>query len=415
MRLWYHGSIQPKRISMYTPPAETLAKYADILINFALNSGEGVKPGEVVLVRVPECAKPFYAPLRDAVIKAGAHPIMQFMADGVEIKNVFEYSSDEQLDFFPGLYWKGIIDQIDHAVMVLADADMHEMEGIDPKKIMRRSMALQPYMKWREAKEAAGKFTWTLGLYGTPAMAAEVEMSEEEYWEQITRACFLDEADPLAKWREVQTELERVRGALNAMHIDKVHIEAEGIDLWVGLGAERQWLGGSGRNIPSFELFISPDWRRTEGEIAFSQPLYHYGNKMDGIRLVFKNGVIVESSATLNEPLLKEMISAPNADKLGEFSLTDSRMSRITKLMAETLYDENIGGPFGNTHVAVGNAYKDSFPGDQASVTHERWAELGYNESAVHTDIISTADRTVTAYLPDGSTKVIYKEGKFTL
>jgi len=132
--------------------------------------------------------------------------------------------------------------------------------------------------------------------------------------------------------------------------------------------------------------------------------------------LQFENGVVVASSATENEDALKEMIAQENANKVGEFSLTDKRHSRITKFMATTLFDENMGGEFGNTHIALGNAYKDTFTGDMSTVTKEQWAEMGYNSCPkVHTDIVSTKNRTVTATLCDGSAKVIYKDGEFVL
>src|SRR5690606_29983539 len=135
--------------------------------------------------------------------------------------------------------------------------------------------------------------------------------------------------------------------------------------------------------------------RKTEGEIFFNQPLFFGGNMISDIYLRFEKGWVVESRAGRGEDLLKEMIASPNADKIGEFSLTDGRLSKITKFMGTTLYDENMGGPEGNTHIAVGNAYTDSFTGDPSGVTKERWAEMGYNESSVHTDIISTEPRTV--------------------
>jgi aminopeptidase len=84
--------------------------------------------------------------------------------------------------------------------------------------------------------------------------------------------------------------------------------------------------------------------------------------------------------------------------------------------MATTLFDENMGGAFGNTHIALGNAYKDTYTGDPATVSEEEWARVGYNSCPkVHTDIISTSDRTVMATLRDGSEKIIYKDGQFVL
>ena len=83
--------------------------------------------------------------------------------------------------------------------------------------------------------------------------------------------------------------------------------------------------------------------------------------------------------------------------------------------MAETLFDENIGGPFGNTHIAVGMAYKDCYKGDASKVKDKEWKEMGYNNSSVHTDIVSTTDRTVTATLTNGKKMVIYENGQFVL
>jgi len=110
------------------------------------------------------------------------------------------------------------------------------------------------------------------------------------------------------------------------------------------------------------------------------------------------------------------MIAQENANKVGEYSLTDKRHSRITKFMATTLFDENIGGEFGNTHIALGNAYKDTFTGDISKVSEQEWKDMGYNSCPrVHTDIVSTANRTVTATLPDNSEKIIYKDGMFVI
>ena len=95
--------------------------------------------------------------------------------------------------------------------------------------------------------------------------------------------------------------------------------------------------------------------------------------------------------------------------------MTDRRFSRISKFMAETLYDENVGGPEGNTHVAIGNAFNESRKGDVANLTKEDLEKLGLNQSAEHVDIVSTAPRTVTATLVDGTEKVIYQNGEFCL
>ena len=143
-----------------------------------------------------------------------------------------------------------------------------------------------------------------------------------------------------------------------------MHVTGEDVDLRVQVGETRRWLGGRGRNIPSFEIFTSPDWRGTEGWIHCDQPLYRYGNLVRGIRLKFEDGRVTEASAEENERVLQEMIATEGADRIGEFSLTDRRFSRITRFMAQTLYDENVGGEWGNTHIALGRAYQDAYDGD---------------------------------------------------
>lgn len=396
----------------YVPSGEILDKYADVLVNFALNSGKGIKKGDVVYLEVPECAKPFLMPLQCALLKTGGHYITNFIPDNTA-RHFYELAEEHQLEFFPAMYLKGKVEQADHQVVVLAETNKLELEGIHPQKIMKRSKAMKLYKDWRDEKENRGKFTWTLALYGTEAMAKEANISLKEYWLQIIKACYLDFKEPVTQWKKTFAEIERLRAILNNLEIEKLRVKAEGTDLIVGLGKNRQWLGGSGRNIPSFELFISPDCRLTEGKISFDQPLYRYGHLIEGVKLEFKDGKVIMAEAKKGEHVLKEMIAVEGADRIGEYSLTDIRLSRIDKFMAETLYDENFGGNFGNTHVALGSAYKDSYTGEIKKVTKEQWKFMGYNESVVHTDIIATTDREVAAFLADGTQRVIYKQGKF--
>jgi aminopeptidase len=403
----------------YTPSQEILERYANVLVNFALGGGAGVQRGDVVRVFANESAKPLYVELHRALWRAGCHTLGAYAPDNDDRFNLsrdfYELAGEEQIEFFAADYHRGVIDQIDHAVSVIGDVNPHALAGVDPALIMRNGQSMKPAMEWREAKENEGRFTWTLGLYGTPAQAAEAGLSEEEYWQEIIHACFLDEADPIARWREVSSQVRETMERLDALDIDTVHIEGEDADLRITIGERRRWVGGSGRNVPSFEIFTSPDWRGTEGWIALNQPLYRYGSLVRGIRLEFEGGRVVKASAQENEHLLTEMVATENADKLGEFSLTDRRFSRITKFMAHTLYDENIGGPFGNTHIALGKSYQDAYAGDPATVPREEWEQLGFNNSSVHTDVISTSDRTVTATLRDGREQVIYAGGEFQL
>lgn len=408
----------------YIPSQKILERYADVLVNFALGGGKGISKGDVVRITAHESAKPLFREVYRAVLKAGGHALLNYLPDDDSVgadynlsRDFFTLAKPEQLDFYPKKQLEGLVAQVDHSLMLISEVDKQALAGIDAKKIMRRGMAMLPYKKLIDAKEHAGHYTWTLALYGTAAMAAEAGLTEEEYWQQIIRGCYLDVSNPKAKWKETYRKLEHYRKKFNALspQIDRLHIEGDDADLWIKLGDKRAWMCGSGRNIPSFEIFTSPDCRGTEGWIRFNQPLYRYGNKIEGVELEFRAGKVVRSKARTNETLLKQMIATPGADMVGEFSLTDARFSKITKFMAETLYDENIGGPDGNTHIALGAAYKECYAGDVSTLSPSQAKKLGYNESSVHTDIISTTKRTVTAHLKNGTQHIIYKKGHYVL
>ncbi len=399
---------------MYQPSDRALKSYAQVLINFALWSGRGVKKGEVVYLQFDSPALPLALACYRAILEAGAHPIVRQNEE--DFSPIFyDLANDSQLTFFPKDYSKALVDLIDHRVYLMADRDPMLLKSVPPRKLMQANKSRELMKKWLFEKEDAGKLTWTLALYGTPGMAKEAGLSLEEYWGQIESAVFLNTKNPVATWRKTNAELEKIRQKLSDLPIDKLHLTARDTDLWIKLGENRKWMGGSGRNIPSFELFTSPDWRGTEGHIFFDLPLYRYGNIVRDIHLTFKNGRVVSSKAGKNQPLLRELIAQKNADKIGEYSLTDKRYSKINKFMADTLFDENFGGSAGNTHLALGSSYHDAYIGNMAKMKEADWEKLGFNESPEHTDIIGTTDREVEATLKNGVKKVIYKNGEFTI
>ena len=402
----------------YEPTQEVIERYARVLVDFALGDGEGIKPGDTVWVIGSEETKPLFAEVCRAVWRSGGNVIQQLDIAQEERFNLerdfYELASDAQLDNFPAKFRRGLLDEIDHMLYIDGTDFPQAMKGVDPQKMMRRQATFMPLMAWRQEKEAAGLLHWTIGLWGTAAMAAEAGLTVQQYWEQISTACFLDDPDPIARWRETLDRIHGYRDWLNSLPIDRLHVEADEIDLWITVGEQRRWIGGSGRNIPSFEIFTSPDWRGTDGHVKFSEPLFSHGMIARGVRLEFKDGLVTSATADENPELIEQIVAAPGGNKLGEFSMTDARLSRIDRFMANTLYDENVGGPFGNTHMAVGMSLNDTYDGDANAVTDEQWEQLGYNlTAAVHNDIDSTTDRTVTAERRDGSQRVIYADGRF--
>ena len=303
-------------VDTYAPSQNIIDKYAHVLVNFALNSGKGVKRGEVVQCVVPDVAKPMALALQNTLLKAGAHPIIRLLPSGFD-KDFYSLASDEQLTFFPREFLKARSELIDHQIGIIADADPNELSEIDPQKIMLARNSQKPYRDWLNEKENKDQFTWALALWGMPAKAKEVGLSLEEYWQQIIKACFLDEVDPVAKWKEVQKMQAEVKQKLDDMKIEYVIVKGEDVDITVKIGADRIWKHGEGRNIPSFEIFTSPDWRGIDGWIKFNEPLYRYGNVIKDIYLKVEHGIITEAKAEQGEKFLQTMLATPNANKFG--------------------------------------------------------------------------------------------------
>lgn len=406
----------------YTPSKKILEKYAELVVQFGLRAKKGgkLKQGSVVQFIVPEAAKPLYFYIQRAILKAGHQPLGVLKPSWEKGYNLEEdfylHATKKQLEFSPETQAKGTTDQIDGVIRILAETNPHELKNIDPKKVLQRTQAQKDALAYKRKKIEDEKLFWTIALYGTDAMAKEAGMTLKQYWKQIEKACYLEKADPVAEWEKINTTVQGTAKKLTALKIESVHVVGEDIDLTLGIGANRQWLAGGGCNIPSFEVFTTPHWQSVTGWARLNQPHSRYGKKIEGIELWFEEGVVVKSKATKNHDLLLSMLNTPGGNKLGEFSLTDSRLSRITEYMGEILFDENIGGKYGNTHIALGSAYRECYKGTvEEKWKDDDWDKLGFNNSVVHSDVISTTDRTVTATLQNGKTKVIYKNGQFTL
>ena len=170
----------------YTPTDEILSNYADILVNFGLHRGEGMKKGEVVELVVPEIAKPILKHLYIKVLEAGGHPLVKFVPDDMDTL-IFDYGTDEQIGFYPEKFMKGRIDELNHTISIIADKNPTALKDVSPKKVMIKQKSMLPFRALRDAKENTGEFSWTLCLYPTCAVAKEAGMSLKEYWEEVIK------------------------------------------------------------------------------------------------------------------------------------------------------------------------------------------------------------------------------------
>jgi aminopeptidase len=391
-----------------------LQRYAQILI-WGLKTArmERFKKGDIVLIRYDAPALPLAEVVYTHLLEMGLNPVQRTSFSPRMEHDYYSLSNTKQLVFkTPGD--EELFKVIHGSISLRAPASITHLCDVRPEKIGKAAVARKYLNDILDRREAEGKFGWTLCVYPTSELARHAGLTVEEYSEQIINACSLKKTDPVAWWKNIYNDAQSIKKWLNSMKVIRYIIESEHVDLKVTPGLKRKWVGISGHNIPSFELFLSPDWRGTEGTFYADQPTYRSGNYVKGIYLFFKAGSVERASAEQGEEFLKKQIAMDNgANKLGEFSLTDKRFSKISTFMANTLYDENYGGKSGNCHVALGASYSDTFDGNAAELTPDKKKDLGFNDSALHWDLVNTERKRVKAQLASGKLVTIYEDGKF--
>ncbi len=393
---------------------DQLEKYADVLL-WGLKTAR-VKPlrkGALILLQYDLPALALAEILFSRLLDLGFNPIQRMGMTTQMEKSFYEKANDRQLSFLaPGD--RPTYEKLDGRIFLRAPASLTHLGGVDPRKIARAMVARKPLRELMEAREHQGLHGWTLCLFPTEELAAQAGLSLAEYTQQIVKACYLDRIDPVGEWKRIYREMAKIKRSLNALPVKSFHVEADYFDLRIIPGEARKWIGISGHNIPSFELFLSPDWRGTEGTFYANQPSYRSGNYVEGVSLVFEKGNVVDVRVEKGEAFTKKQLEMdPGAKRVGEFSLTDRRFSRIDRFMADTLFDENYGGAYGNMHIALGASYTDTFSGDLSKMNKSLKKKLGFNDSALHWDLVNTEKKTVTAILKTGKRLVIYAEGQF--
>ncbi len=391
-----------------------LDKYADVLLwGLKAARSDKFKRGDVVLVQFDLPAVRLAEFLQPKLLDMGMNPVMRSSLTPHMEHNFYEKANNKQL-VFRGSWQDDLYKNINGRIYLHAPASLTHLADIDPKRIGKVAVAMKPLRDIMRKKEEKGDLGWTLCMMPTEELAKKAKLSLRQYTNQIIKACYLDKPDPVGAWKSVFRDAIAIKKWMNSMDVAYYHVESEGIDLKIRPGDRRRWIGISGHNIPSFELFISPDWRGTEGTYFANQPSYRSGNLVEGVRLIFKRGSVSEANARKGETFTrKQLLMDKGARRVGEFSLTDKRFSKINRFMASTLYDENYGGRYGNCHLAVGASYTDTYDGDPSKLTKEMKDKLGFNDSALHWDLVNTEKKTVTAHLASGKNVVVYENGMF--
>lgn len=390
-------------------------KYADVLV-WALRAARRngtFKKYDSVLLRSDMGAAPLAKAVYCKLLEQRYNVLLRWNAPEDFTTAFYQMADDKQLAYLPQGEQE-IQGHINGLIALHAPQDLTHLKKIDPVKLAKTAVARKPVREILDLREQKGLFSWTLCNYPTPELAKRAGLSVKEYANQVARACFLNEKDPVKKWKEVTKQINEIGKWLSALPIKTLRVETKHMDFEILLGEKRRFIAGGGCNIPSFEIFTSPDWRGTRGIYFADLSSYRNGNYVKGVKLEFKNGRVVKADAQEGADFVRKMLAMDRgASQIGEFSLTDRRFSKITKFMADILYDENFGGRYGNCHVAVGASYADTFSGPQTKLDKKMKEKLGFNDSSLHWDLINTENKTVTATLKNGFKQVVYENGQF--
>lgn len=360
-------------------------KLAAILVNYCTE----VKPGDWVLLRGHVVAMPLIEATLREVVRAGGNPTLQLENDELT-EIVLREANTEQLS------WVSPLDaikaeQADVRIGIHAASNTRALTGIDPKRQQLYQSARRKFARTFMERSAAGQHRWVLTNYPCPAFAQEADMSLAAYEQFVYGATFADQPDPVAAWRAVHDEQQRLVDWLVGK--DEVVVRGPHVDLTLSI-AGRTFINSDGkRNMPSGEIFTGPVEDSVNGWIRFTYPALRGGREVEGVELGFEDGRVVRASAAKNEEyLISQLDSDPGARYLGEFAIgTNYKIQRFTKSI---LYDEKIGGTL---HVAVGSGYPET--GSQ-------------NQSAVHWDFICDM-RQESEILVDG--ELFYRNGQFVV
>lgn len=395
---------------------KNLENYADVLM-WALATAKkaALKKNEIVLIQYDLPALGLAEILYGRLLDMGIHPVQRMVSTCRMEKSFYRKADPKQLLFLaPGD--RELYKNINGRIFLHAPESLTHLKDIDPAKIGKAIVSRKALKDILDRREEQRQYSWTLCLLPTEELARQAKMTQQQYTKQIIKGCYLDKDDPVGEWKRIHQEATAVKKWLSSLPVKDFHLESANMDLRVTPGEKRRWAGVSGHNVPSFEVFVSPDWRGTEGFYFANLPSFRSGNYVEDVRITFAKGKAVQVEAGQGETFVKKQLAMDEgASRLGEFSLTDKRFSRIDRFMAETLFDENFGGKDGNCHVALGSSYSDTFSGNPAKLTQSLKKKLGFNDSALHWDLVNTEPKTVTANLKNGKKIVIYDRGLFTI
>ncbi len=339
-----------------------IEKLADVLVNYST----AVKPGDSVRISGGPVSTPLLVAVYEAALRAGGHPFVRLAPSECD-ELLLTRGSEEQLRYEdPFLQYE--YENVDASIFLWGSDNTKALTNVDPKRQAWKSEARKNAMVTFMDRAAKDELRWVGSQFPCQASAQDADMSLAEYEDFVFRACRLDLDDPTEAWRALSEQQQRLVDFLNTKGEIRF-VSPNGTDLSMSVEG-RQWINCDGKaNFPDGEVFTGPVETSTSGVVCYSFPAVHGGREVHDIRLTFRDGKVVDASASKGEEFLISMLDQDEGARiLGEIAIgTNYSITNYTK---NTLFDEKIGGTF---HAAVGNSYPESG---------------GVNQSGLHWDMV---------------------------
>lgn len=403
-----------------------LEKYAKLVVKVGVN----LQPDQILVINSPiECAD-FARVMAAEAFKAGAHDVVVSWGDELLAHSRYEHGSKGLFTEFPEWRQKFYTDYAEQgaAFVSIAARNPEIFQDIDPEKLkLSQQAAGAALLEYRE-RLMNNQNTWCVVSIPTTGWAQKVfpELATDEavakLWEAIFATVRIDAANnPVEAWQDHIAFLQKAAKFMNDHDFASLHYQNSlGTDLTVELPEGHIWAGGAEKaatgvdfaaNMPTEEVYSLPKRDGVNGTVVASKPLIYNGNLIDGFKLVFKAGKVVDFSATKGEQILKDLLATDEGSSyLGEVALVpyDSPISQSGILFYNTLFDENAA-----CHLALGKAYPTCLKGGEAmdSVT---LLQHGVNDSLVHEDfMIGTRDLSIIGTTRSGEKVTVFANGNF--
>ncbi len=342
-----------------------LEKLADVLVNYSI----GAKPGQLVRLSGPPAAQPLIIELYRKVLAAGAQPHARIVPEELS-EILLKQGTDEQLRFLNPLHMHEY-ETIDCSIGVWAEENTRTLTNCDPKRLRINQAARKPLMDLFMNRAAEGKLKWVGTQYPTQAAAQDAEMSLEEYEDFVFGAGLLNRPDPVAAWKLVSQRQQKLVDFLNGKKEYHV-VAANGTDVRMSV-AGMTWINCDGHeNFPDGEVFTGPVIDSVSGQIHFSFPAVHHGREVQEVKLSFRDGKVIDASASKGEAFLVSMLDMDAGSRsLGECAIGTNY--DITQYTRNTLFDEKIGG---TVHFALGAGYPETGNKNQSGLHWDMVVDL---------------------------------------